>query len=118
METTEKETAKSYEAQIDATVKTIEGHVEKESTTGLSVTINKWIDTLENHKGLKTIAGNLTKLKDAIESKDAEKIVSLLATLGEETSKAAENAKGAEATKIKHLGKALTTASKAVAKFS
>jgi hypothetical protein len=118
METKEKETEKNYEVQIDTTVSTIEGHVEKQSITGLSGTINKWIDTLENHKELKTISGNLSKLKDAIESKNAGKIVSLLATLGDETSKAAENAKGSEATKIKHLGKALTTASKAVAKFS
>jgi hypothetical protein len=118
METKGKETENNYEAQIDTTVSTIEGHVEKKSIAGLSGTINKWIDTLEDHKGFKTIAGNLSKLKDAIESKDADKIVSLLATLGEETSKAAEKANGTEATKIKHLGKALTTASKAVAKFS
>jgi len=118
METKEKTTEKSYGAQIDTTVSTIEGHVAKESTTGVSATIDKWIDTVEDHKGLKTVASNLKKLKEAIQSKDAGKIVSLLATLGEETTKAAEHAESAEATKIKHLGKALTTASKAVAKFS
>lgn len=118
METREKETEQNYEVQIDTTVSTIEGHVERRSLVGLSGTIEKWIGTLENYKELQTISGNLSKLKDAIESKNSDKIVSLLATLGEETSKAAQNAKGSEATRIKHLGKALTTASKAVSKFS
>jgi uncharacterized protein YukE len=117
METKEKTTEKNYGSQIDSTVKTIEDHVEKKSTSGVAGAINKWIDVLEDHKGLKTIASNLNKLKEAVESKDSEKIVSLLETLGEQTTKAADEAEGAEATKIKHLGKALTTASKAIAKF-
>ena len=40
-----------------------------------------------------------------------------MATLGEETTKAAEMAKGVEATKIKALGKALTAGSKTIAKL-
>ena len=40
-----------------------------------------------------------------------------MATLGEETTKAAEMAKGSEATKIKALGKALSTGSKTIAKY-
>jgi hypothetical protein len=66
---------------------------------------------------LKTIAGNLKKLKTAIDDKNVEKAVTLMATLGEETTKAAEMAEGSEATKIKSLGKALTSGSKAIAKF-
>jgi len=73
---------------------------------------------LRNTKGLKKIASNLNKLKDAIESKEMKKVATLLETLGEETTKAADSAEGAEATKIKHLWKALTAASKAVSKFS
>jgi len=118
METKEKKIEKDHGTQIDSTVKSIEDHVEKKTITGVSASINKWIDTLETHKGLKTIASNLNKLKDAIESKETKKIATLLETLGEETTKAADGADGAEATKIKNLGKALTAASKAVAKFS
>jgi hypothetical protein len=113
METKEK----NYSEQIDATVETISTHVEKKSATGLTTTINKWIDVLEDHKDLKTIASDLKKLQKAIEDKNFEKAVTLMATLGEETTKAAEMADGNEATKIKSLGKALTTSSKAIAKF-
>ena len=113
METKEK----NYGTQIDSTIETIQNHVEKKSGTGLTSTINKWIDTLEDHKGFKTIASNLNKLKEAIDGKNGEEAVALLATLGEQTTAAADKAEGAEATKIKHLGKALTTASKAIAKF-
>ena len=117
-ETFERKAERTYEAQIDTTISTVEEHAEKKSGAGAMGTINKWIDTLENQKGLKIIATNLNKLKDAIESKDAVKIVSLLAALGEKTIKAAENAAGAEATKIKNLGITLVTASKVIAKFS
>ena len=117
MESNEKILDKDYGVQIDSTVKTIEDHVEKKSGTGLSPTINKWIDILEDHKELKTVASNLKKLKEAIDDKDTKKAVTLLETLGEQTTKAASEAEGTEATKIRHLGKALTSASKAIAKF-
>jgi len=117
MEVKEKSVEKSYSSQIDSTVKTIEEHIEKKSVSGIAVTIKKWIDVLEDQKGLKTIATNLNKLKDAIESKDFKKVATLLETLGEETTKVAGEAEGAEATKIKHLGKVLTTTSKAIAKL-
>jgi hypothetical protein len=113
METKEK----NYADQIEATVETISTHVEKKSATGLSTTINKWIDVLEDHKDLKTIASNLKKLKQAIEDKDGKKVVALMQTLGEEVTDASEMAEGSEATKIKSLGKALTSGSKAIAKF-
>lgn len=113
METKEKD----YAEQIDKTVETIAAHVEKKSGTGLSSTINKWIDTLEDHEDLKTIASDLKKLEKAFEDKNFEKVVTLMATLGEETTKAAEMAKGSEATKIKALGKALTAGSKTIAKL-
>ncbi|MBC7641155.1 MAG: hypothetical protein H7174_02260 [Flavobacterium sp.] len=113
METKEK----NYTEQIDATVETITTHVEKKSVTGLTTTLSKWIDVLEDHKDLKTIAANLKKLKQAIDDKEGKKIVSLMETLGEQVSDAAEMATGTEATKIKHLGKALTSGSKAIAKF-
>ena len=113
METKEK----NYTEQIDSTVETISTHVEKKSATGLTTTINKWIDVLENHKDLKTIASDLKKLEKAIGDKDFKKVVMLMDTLGTETTKAAEMAEGNEATKIKSLGKALSSGSKAIAKF-
>ena len=113
METKEKD----YTEQIDKTVRTISDHVEKKLGTGLTTVINKWIDILEDHKELKSIASNLKKLLQAIEDKHIEKAVTLMATLGEDTTKASEMANGSEATKIKALGKALTSGSKAIAKF-
>lgn len=118
METKEKISEKSYESQINSTVKTIEDHVEKKSATGATGSINKWIEILEDYEDLKPIATNLTKLKAAFESKDFKKVATLLETLGEQTIKAADGAEGAEATKIKHLGKVLITTSKVVAKLA
>lgn len=117
METKEKKMEKNYAIQIDSTVKTIEEHVEKKSATGVTGVISKWIETLEDHKDLKTVASNLSKLKEALESKDFKKVATLLETLGEQTTKAAAEAEGAEATKIKHLGNVLTSTSKALAKL-
>lgn len=113
METKEK----NYAEQIDATVEAISDHIEKKSATGLTTAINKWIDVLENHKDLKMIASNLKKLEQCLADKDFKKVVTLMGTLGEETTKAAEMAEGSEAIKIKSLGKALTSGSKAIAKF-
>lgn len=113
METKEK----SYVEQLESTTETIASHIEKKSATGLTATINKWIDVLEEHKDLKSIAGNLKKLKLAIEDKKVDKIVTLMADLGEQTIHAAEAEEGREATKIKALGKALTNGSKAISKF-
>jgi hypothetical protein len=117
MEAKEKSIEKNYGSQIDSTVKTIEDHVEKKSATGVTTAINKWIEVLEEQKGLKPIAANLHKLKEAMENKEFKKVATLLETLGEETTKAAADAEGAEATKIKHLGKVLTTTSKAISKL-
>ena len=113
METKEK----NYTKQIDKTVETITAHVEKKSGTGLTTTISKWIDVLDEHKELRTIAADLKKLQQAIEDKDTQKAITLMATLGEETIKVADDAEGSEKMKIKALGKSLTTASKTIAKF-
>lgn len=70
------------------------------------------------YKDLKTITTDLKKLKTALEDKkNAEKVVALMASLGEETTNAASMAKGREETTIKALGKALTTGFKTIAKF-
>jgi hypothetical protein len=62
-----KQQEKKYADQIDATVETISTHIEKKSATGLSTKIDKWIDELEEHEELDTIASNLKKLKTAFE---------------------------------------------------
>lgn len=107
----------NQEKHLDATIKVIEEHVEKGSTTGVSVTITAWIKVLESHHGLKGIAADLEKLKEAISAKDGKKAVELMTKLGEATTGAAEGAEGEEAIKIKKLGKTLMAASKALAKF-
>ena len=106
-----------HSTQIDSTIKAIEDHVEKGTTTGVSASISAWIKKLESQKELKNIAADLEKLKEAISAKEGKKIVELMTKLGSETTKAAESAEGAEGTKIKNLGKALTTAAKAIGKL-
>lgn len=114
METKEK----NYAEELDSAATTIATNVEKKSGTGLTSAINKWVDVLDAHKDLMPIAGNLKKLLVAIDHKKGDDIVTLMATLGEETTKAAEMAAGDEMTKIKALGKALTAGSRAIAKFA
>jgi Flp pilus assembly protein TadD len=103
--------------EIDLTIKTIEEHVEKGTTTGVATTISGWIKTLGDYPELKSIGGDLAKLKEAISANDGKKIVAIMTKLGIATNEAAESAEGTEATKIKHLGKALTTAAKAISKL-
>lgn len=103
--------------EIDSTIKAIEEHVEKGTTTGVATTISGWIKTLEDYPELKTIGADLGKLKEAISAKNGKKIVDIMTKLGTATTEAAESAEGSEATKIKHLGKALTTAAKAIGKL-
>jgi phage-related protein len=116
MESTKTE-IKQNATHIDSTVKAIENGVEKGSITGVLTTINSWIKTLESHPELKGIGSNLKKLKEAISAKNCKKIVELMTQLGLDTTKAAENAEGGEATKVKHLGKAITAAAKVIAKL-
>ena len=106
------------ETHIDSTIEALETHVEKKSATGVTSAISTWIKTLGSHEEFKDIATDLEDLKTALSDKDGEKISELLAKLGEATTDAAEKAEGKEGTKVKKLGKALTMASKAVAKLS
>jgi hypothetical protein len=108
---------KRNSTHIDATVKTIEGSVAKSSTTGASTSITSWIKTLNDYPELSGIASNLKKLKEAITLRDGKKIADLMTKLGDETTKAAESAEGSEATKVKHLGKAITAAAKVITKL-
>lgn len=102
---------------IDSTIESIEQHVEKKSPTGVSTAIGNWIKTLSGNEELKGIASDLEALKEALTEKDGKKIVKLMTSLGEETTKAAESAKGNEAKGVKKLGKALTTAAKTISKL-
>ena len=117
MATVEKKEA-SLVTHLTATIDMIEKDVEKESLTGAAGAISKWITTLDKYEDLKAISGTLEKLKDAIADKDGKLIVKLMTSAGEETNKAAEMAEGAEAKKIKMLGKCLIAAAKAISKFA
>lgn len=108
----------SQATHMDATIELIDADVKKESLTGATGAINKWITVLDKHKELKAISGKLEKLKDAIANKDSKKIVDLMTSAGEETIKAAEMAEDDETKKIKMLGKCLVSAAKAISKFS
>lgn len=108
----------SQATHLQATADEIEKDVEKQTTTGATGAISKWITILDKHDGLKPISENLQKLKEAIADKDGAKIVKLMTSAGEATTKAAEEAEGDEAKKIKMLGKCLTTAAKAISKFA
>jgi len=111
-------TETSYSTHLDATVEMIQKDVEKESLTGATGAITKWITTLSKHDELKPISTKLEKLKEAIADKDGKKIVELMTSLGEATTKAAEDAEADDAKKIKMLGKCLVTAAKGISKFA
>jgi PHP family Zn ribbon phosphoesterase len=113
MDTTEK----NYSTQLSAAAEMIDQHVEKKSLTGVSSAISSWIEKLGEHDGLKMIADDLEKLKTAITDKDGKKIAALMTQLGTATTKAAESAEGTEASKIKHLGTALTNGAKMLTKM-
>lgn len=117
MATTEKMQT-SHTQHIESSIETIEEHVKKESLTGVSASINTWIKTLGEYKELKGISSDLEELKEAISEKNGHSIVKLMTKLGEDTTKAAESAEDGESQKIKMLGKALTTAAKAISKIA
>ncbi len=117
MTTTENKTH-SHVTEIDSTIEKIESHVEKGTPTGVKTVISSWIKKVSDVEELSGIGDELEKLQDALEAKDGKKIISLLTSLGENTTAAAEKAEVKEGTKIKALGKALTTAAKALSKIS
>ena len=117
MATTEKMQT-SHGKHIESSIDILEEHVKTASLTGVSVAINTWIKTLSEYKELKGISSDLEKLKEAISEKNGETIVKLMTKLGEDTTKAAENAEEGESQKFKMLGKALTTAAKAISKIA
>lgn len=102
---------------IDATIESIDQHVEKKSPSGVSTAINGWIKTLSANDDLKEIASDLEKLKEALSEKDGKKIVELMTSLGEQTTASADGAKGNDAKGVKKLGKALTSAAKTIGKL-
>ena len=111
-------TATSYAAHVDSTIESVEKHVKEESTSNVSTSISSWIKTLSEHEELKDIATDLEQLKAAISEKDGKKIVDLMTKLGAATTKAAEGSEDKDADKFKLLGKALTSAAKAIKKFA
>lgn len=115
---TQKTDQKSEVKHIESTIEILDEHVKKESLTGVSNSISAWIKTLVGHDELKDIANDLEDLKSAISEKDGKKIVSMMTKLGIATTKAADTAEDDEASKIKMLGKALTSAAKAISKFA
>ncbi len=100
------------------TAELVDKHVKETSTTGVSAAISKWIKTLGEYEELHGIAADLEDLKTALSDKDGKKIASLLSKLGTDTTKASESAEGAEATKIKALGAALSAGGKAIGKLA
>jgi hypothetical protein len=109
-------TGSEYSTHIDETIKAIEDHVDKGTTT-VQTSISSWIKTLGGYPELKDIAADLEDLKEAISDKNGKKIVDLMTKLGTGTTEAAANAEGSEGTKIKALGKALTAGAKAISKL-
>jgi hypothetical protein len=101
-------------ANLEKTIKSVEESIKNHSTTGASTSINSWIKTLSETKGLKPIADDLEKLKEAISDKDGAEIAKLLDKVGQATSKAAEDADDDSKKTIAKLGKALVAGGKAV----
>ncbi len=108
----------SHADHVDDTVELVKAALEKKSSTGAAGAISKWITVLKKDENLSSIADSLEELKEAIASKDGARIAELMNQAGEETTQAAEDAEGGEAKKVKMLGKALISASKAIAKLA
>ncbi len=111
------ESTETISKQLDETASVIQEHVESRSTSVLT-SINHWISVLDDKKELKGITKGLESLKKALTDKDGKKIVELMTSLGNDTVECAEAAKGAEATKIKAIGKALLAGAKTISAFS
>jgi hypothetical protein len=101
-------TASNSKTNIDSTIDSIEQLVEKKSVTGAPSAIDGWIKTLNGNDDLADISSDLKDLKEAIE---------LMTSLGEQTTAAASSAKGDDATGVKKLGSALTSAAKTIGKL-
>lgn len=97
---------------------TVKSGVTEKSTTGASKNIDKWIKTLEDKEGFKTISGNLDKLKEALKAKDSDQICSLMEKLGEATVKKSELDGVKDGKNVKALGKALINGANTLKKLS
>lgn len=107
----------SSTSNIDSTIDSIEQLVEKKSVTGAPSAIDGWIKTLHGNEDLADISSDLEDLKEAISKMDGKKIVELMTSLGEQTTAAASSAKGDDASGVKKLGSALTSAAKTIGKL-
>lgn len=110
-------TASNSKTSIDSTIDSIEQLVEKKSVTGAPSAIDGWIETLNGNEDLADISSDLKDLKEAISNMDGKKIVELMTSLGEQTTAAASSANGDDASGVKKLGSALTSAAKTIGKL-
>ena len=108
----------SFKEELTNSEETVKNGVAEKSLTGATKSIDKWIKTLEDKKGFKTISENLTKLKEAIKAKDAENICSLMDKLGEQTIAKSELDGVEDGKNIKSLGKALVSGSRTLKKLT
>ena len=99
---------------LDSTLETLKHEIKNHSTSAAPASISSWITALSGNAALKPIADNLSKLKTAISEKNGAHIVSLMETLGTDTTKSAEKAEAKDKAKILALGKLLTESAKTI----
>ncbi|MBC8109804.1 MAG: hypothetical protein H7Y04_01950 [Verrucomicrobia bacterium] len=99
--------------KLDATIDALEGGL-KEAAPVAASNIEEWITSLKDAgtPALTAIATELQNLKSLLSSGnlDGDKISKSLKTLGEHTTKAADNASNGAGEKVRELGKGLTQA--------
>jgi hypothetical protein len=99
-------------ANLDNTIKAFQSGITTMSPDQGVKSIDEWLKKLENadFRGAKSIHDSLSKLKKHLESGnlDGAAIGELLSKLGDATVRAAGQASGKDADKIKQLGQALS----------
>jgi len=102
------------EATPQATLSALEGGVRQMPVSAAVSNINGWQKKLRNSdaQGASQIVSTLGELKNALQQSqiDGQRVGDLLSQLGEQTTQAAGNVQGQQATQLKQLGSTLSKA--------
>jgi predicted small secreted protein len=102
------------EATPQATLSALEGGVRQMPVSAAVSNINGWQKKLRNSdaQGASQIVSTLGELKNALQQSqiDGQRVGDLLSQLGEQTTQAADNVQGQQATQLKQLGSTLSKA--------
>lgn len=99
-------------ARFAATMTAIDKGLDSVTPEAGGKLVDDWIEQLggSDKPGMKAVAGDLDRLKKALDKGDSAAIGKLLAKLGAATTKSADKAEGANVDKLRALGEALSSA--------